>query len=92
MKSLKDQIIAWNIEFPFDRIWRKRYEILFGSKQHLESNFIDMCFQLREELMYARMEKLKNKIVDDETVDNSNFMTDEEIDNEFENLNLEDYV
>lgn len=89
--SLKDKIISWNVEFPFDRIWRKKYSILFGSKQHLEANFIDMCFQLREELLYERMNYIKDTI-DEPEKDGSLVMNQGEIDEEFDNLNLEDYV
>lgn len=37
---LKDFIVNWNDIHPFDYWWRIKYGIRFGSREHLESDFI----------------------------------------------------
>lgn len=37
----------WNLKYPVDRWWREKYNIPFGSPQHLDQSLLDMriCFE-----------------------------------------------
>lgn len=50
--TLRDEIIIWNADFPIDRWWRKKYNIPFGSKTHMEANFLDQVFEYEEDKMF----------------------------------------
>lgn len=67
-KSSKEQfksfIVAWNIRFKYDRLWRKKYNIPFGSEQHLKANQIDIYIDMYEDkviqdiqLLYTQKQK-----------------------------------
>lgn len=92
--NIKDEvkrfIFDWH-EFPFDYWWRKRYNIPFGSSMHREMNFIDMYIEYQEELL------LNNTIEQEEIDDDIDLGIDEkktlklskeEIDDDYENLDL----
>lgn len=50
-ESLKSFIIDWDLNYPIDLLYRKKYGIRFNSLEHRELNFIDMCIELFEENM-----------------------------------------
>jgi hypothetical protein len=50
-------LVAWNLRFRYDRKWRKKYGISFGSKEHLESNQIDIFNDLAEDRLFDKLEK-----------------------------------
>lgn len=80
--------------FPIDYWWRKKYNVPFGSSQHREMNFIDMFIEYREELL---INSSVNKIDDEEnktiglTSESGVKVTQQEIDDDFENLDLEQF-
>ena len=80
---------AWHKGFIIDYWWRKKYGVAFGSKEHREMNFIDMLIEYQEELNVKlareRAERIENDIPDSEP------MTQREIDDEYENLDLEQF-
>lgn len=51
----------WNINFPLDRWWRLKHKIPFGSKAHMEANFIDMLVEFEEDKLFVELESLSNK-------------------------------
>lgn len=57
MNPLEDEILQWNLRFRYDRRWRKKYNLAFGSKEHLEANQIDIFFDLLEDRLFERLEK-----------------------------------
>lgn len=82
-------IFRWH-EFPIDYWWRKKYNVPFGSSRHREMNFIDMFIEWREDLIMNK--SIENKEDNDyERDENVVKMTDEEIDDAYENLNLEEF-
>ena len=83
-----DGFIDWWHEFPIDYWWRKKYNVPFGSKQHREMNFFDMLIEWREDLA---MVKLNTEVEDDELDTNSLRMTQKEIDDEYDNLDLGEF-
>jgi len=60
--ELKDLILRWNKEYPFDYVWRKKYNVAFNSPQHREMNFIDIKFDiLEEQLIIESIEIVKKQ-------------------------------
>lgn len=57
-EELRNKIIDWNIKFPIDRQWRKKYNIPFMSKAHRECSFLDQMFDLEEDKIF---EELNNR-------------------------------
>jgi hypothetical protein len=78
-------IFKWD-QIIVDYWWRKRYNIPFGSSAHREMNFIDMLIEYREHLNRIKGNKEENVI--DINEDNVVRMSNEEIDKDYENLDL----
>jgi hypothetical protein len=55
VNQVKENIISWNVKFPMDRVWRKKYVIPFNSIAHQESNFIDQLFDLEEDKLFEEL-------------------------------------
>ena len=91
--SLKEEIdafiIDWNMRFPIDHWWRNKYKIPFGSRQHKEMDFISMFIDYEEEKVFRKIEKAKDPD-NAEAFDSSKVikMSKQEIDDEFDNLDL----
>lgn len=93
-------IFKWH-DFPFDYWWRKKYKIPFGSQAHREMNFIDMYIEYREEFLLNKAIEEYDKSVSDREdkelglKDGSEKrvikMTKQEIDDDFENLDLSQF-
>lgn len=49
VEKLEQFILEWNARFKYDRLWRKKYNIPFGSKKHLEANQIDIYLDILED-------------------------------------------
>ena len=48
------EIIEWNIKYPLDRWWRKKHNIAFRSKKHLEANQYDIWLEFYEDMIFSR--------------------------------------
>jgi len=48
-------IIDWNLRFPVDYRWRKKFTIAFNSRDHRESNFIDQLIDIEEEEFFEEL-------------------------------------
>lgn len=92
-EQISNFVINWNNRFPIDYWWRKKYNIPFNSEKHRQANFIQMFYEYEEE---REMKKLFDKISKEEEdkdindITGSN-MTKEEIDEDFENLDIGSY-
>lgn len=65
-ESLDTFLKMWNIKFPYDKLWRDKYNIPFRSKAHLEMSQINIYLDIREDILIKklqaeRLEFLKNK-------------------------------
>lgn len=65
-KQIELFIKEWNVKFPYDRLWRNKYNIPFRSKAHLEASQIDIYLDIIEDLLVNKIriehkELLKNK-------------------------------
>lgn len=93
-------IFKWH-DFPFDYWWRKKYKIPFGSQAHREMNFIDMYIEYREEFLLNKAIEERDKSVSDREDEELGLkdgsekrvikMTKQEIDDDFENLDLSQF-
>lgn len=95
--TLRNFIIEWDNNHPYDYFWRKKYNVSFGSERHLSMSFIDMKIELLEDIVYHNFvievrrdkkidkTKLLNPIKRDET------FSKEELEAEFENIDLDDF-
>lgn len=55
MDKVRENIISWNVRFPIDRVWRKKYTIPFNSVTHQESNFVDQLFDIEEDKLFEEL-------------------------------------
>ena len=80
-----DKLIEyWFINFPYDYFYRAKYNIAFGSKQHLETNFLDMLVDLHTDT-YIEWLRLKDKIEERKKTT----IVGEELDKLYSNIDLE---
>lgn len=98
--TILQKVIQWNNKYPYDYLWRKKYNIPFGSEQHLKTSHVDMCFDMIEE-DYIR-NKIKEKrdeddfmldsiTIGDKSKDKVIKMAKKEVDEEFDNIDLTKY-
>ena len=86
--ELRDFVIRWNNQYPFDYEYRLKYNIPFGSSEHRASNFLLMATDLAEtKLINEYFQQLQDK--ENEVGEyKSSKMKQSEIDEDFENLDL----
>ena len=53
--DIRAEIINWSINFPIDRIWRKKYNIPFNSSIHREVSFIDQLIDIEEDKFFEEL-------------------------------------
>ena len=51
ISDIRSFLIEWNNRFPFDRIYRKKYNIPFGCEEHLNVSQIDIYLDIAEDRM-----------------------------------------
>lgn len=99
-KEIDKFIFQWH-DFSLDYWWRKKYKIPFGSQAHREMNFIDMYVEYREEFLLKRAIDDYDKSVSDKEDEELGLndgskkkvvkMTKQEIDEDFDNLDLSQF-
>lgn len=62
MQDLKQSLIQWNNTFPYDKLFRQKYGIAFGSTIHRETNQIDVYLDILEDKLFDRYRKEQNEI------------------------------
>lgn len=50
--DIKNYIVQWNLRFPYDRRWRKKYNMAFGCSDHRESSFFDQVVDIEEDNLF----------------------------------------
>lgn len=94
--EISNFLTEWHNDFILDYWWRKKHGIAFGSAAHREINFIDMLIEYQEEVIIKCAQlKAQRKEEEDwlgkERLENMVQMTQSEIDDDYENLDLENY-
>jgi len=47
-ESARSYILGWNIQFPLDLWWRKKYKVAFASEEHKKTNWFDIYLEYME--------------------------------------------
>ena len=81
-------IATWHSGFILDYWWRKKYNVPFGSLKHRSMNFIDMYIEYQEEI---EIKNLRERAKKSEEYDENIHVSQEEIDEDYEKLNLEEF-
>lgn len=105
--DFKQFLINWNILYPYDRVWRLKYNIPFGSEQHRNMHFQDMVMdllegkimrELEEEQFADSMSDFFNAELPEETDQLKNQgkqvikkMTQSQLDKDFDNLDISQF-
>lgn len=55
MNNVRNSVIDWNIKFPSDRAWRKKYGVPYNSNLHREVSFLDQIFDLEEDKIFHEL-------------------------------------
>ena len=82
-------IATWHSGFILDYWWRKKYNVPFGSLKHRSMNFIDMYIEYQEEIEIKNLREKAKK--SEEEFDENIHVSQEEIDEDYEKLNLEEF-
>jgi len=79
----------WNNALPIDLWWRKQCKVSWGSKEHRATSFFIQFWEWIESKSIKEAISKKDEMEIDELSDNKIIsMSQEEIDNEFENLDI----
>lgn len=101
--DLLEFIKEWNLRYPYDRYFRKKYNIIFGSEQHKQLNFLDMAIDLKEDLIFTPKHKSEADNMDreefeaqtgaefDKGENQEQPMSKMEIDSAYENLDIDQF-
>jgi len=96
LDEVNEVIAKWNLEYPLDHWYRKKYNIPFNSKKHREANIQDIYFEYMEEKLYSSIyeKALKKENVNDRyEPGQGNFLKsreDEFSQSAYDNLNLDE--
>lgn len=60
LNNLKSFVQKWNLEFPLDLWYRRKYKIPFNSSKHRELSPIDIRFEYEEEKFIDNIIKERN--------------------------------
>jgi hypothetical protein len=87
--ELRKFIIQWNNNYPIDFLWRKKYGVAFGSQEHRQMSFLDMMFDLEEEIMMNNLyrKREQNEQQNQKVKDAENSISDYD----FDNLDVEQF-
>lgn len=95
-------ILQWNNDHPLDLWWRQKHKIAFGSETHLNMSEIDMRLEYEEEKLIEEVknkdkpeeivgntgDKALDSIINMSEKSDVVKMKEDEIDHEFDNLDL----
>ena len=56
----------WNVTFPLDRLWRKKYNIPWGSEKHHEITFESQVLDFIEDELFKKIETSKSIDIEEE--------------------------
>ncbi|MEO6682379.1 MAG: hypothetical protein ABIN48_06095 [Ginsengibacter sp.] len=85
--NLRKYIIEWNSKYPIDFIWRKKYGVAFGSPEHRHMSFLDMLFDIEEEIFMRNMD---SKRIMENLQNNPEYEDDSISDKFFDDIDIND--
>lgn len=91
--ALDNGVERWLKRFPIDLWWRRKYNVAYGSPQHRAMSFFDQLQEYREELTLQRLirEHQEREAMGDDYDSRVLKMSQEEIDEDYDNINLDDF-
>ena len=97
ISDIKSFLVDWNNTYPLDRIWRKKYNIAFCSKEHLDVSQIDVFLDLFEDKMFSHY--LENHRLEKQRFDDykkkgeifHNFVVEEKVSQMFDDLDISSF-
>lgn len=91
--TLDQSVTRWLTRFPLDLWWRRKHDVSFGSPQHRAMSFFDQLHEYREEVLLQRMarEKQERKAMGDDYDSRVLQLSQEEIDEDYDSINLDDF-
>ena len=104
--DIRAYVNEWNLRFPIDRWWREKFNVAFGSSVHRESSIFNQLYQYTEDKMVLEArrkaeQEAKKKEEGFEEIENyipgtgnwlsPRILEGKELDDAFENINLDDY-
>lgn len=89
-KDINLDINFWH-QFPFEWWWRKKYNIPFGSAQHRAMCLIDIYWEYLEELRVTKLSTQQNEEMEFGYGDDVVKMSQTDIDNDYEDLDLSQF-
>lgn len=89
-------LTRWHNDFILDYWWRKKHDVAFGSAAHREMNFIDMFIEYQEEVIIKRAQLKEQRKEEEDWLGKERFenmvqMSQQEIDDDYENIDIENY-
>lgn len=88
--ELEKFIVNWDSRFPFDRRWRKKYNIPFFSEEHLNQDFLNMKMDLMEDELFLGFEKqFKQELEREKGILFKPNLSEEEVDDMFDQIDVE---
>jgi len=82
---IRKNIIDWNNKYPIDFLWRKKYGVAFGSPEHRQMSFLDMKFDIEEEIFMRNLANNSDKKQDEKSsmnkIEEDKLFDDLDIDN-----------
>lgn len=88
--NFRKKIADWNNRYPIDFVWRRFYNVRYGSPEHLAMDFFSMLWQLIEDKDVKKSEALHNKSESGKSAINSND-TQQTEQEEFEKFTAEEH-
>lgn len=94
----EELMIKWANMFPYDRIYRKKYNIAFGSQEHRKINQIDVYLDALEDTLYDK--HIKQHLDEKEALETYKKtgewlrfreLPDKEFDKLFDSIKIEDW-
>lgn len=92
--GIASHIEKWNSQFPYDYMWRKKYNIAFGSEIHRGMDFFDIKFDILEQQYVDSINSVQKddsqdkQLFKNKVIENNNSMSQEE----FDSIDLDDVV
>lgn len=56
IEDVRSFVNDWNTKYPIDRWWRDKYNIPFGSPQHLNHSLVDMRIAFEDDHLHLRLD------------------------------------
>lgn len=93
--DLQELVTIWTLKYKFDRLYRIKHNIRFGSKEHRDLHPLDMVFAMKEDAFFEKLyldRKKEREALEDykKTGDPVKLVEDEQLDSELDEKLFDD--